>query len=172
MNMNTDQPVPKPNYRQQNLEKARLKRLSTIQKKKETDEYHRLLELQKKKLAELESLEQSKPVNIPKPKKDTFIHEEIDDTDSDGSEEFVYIKPKSRVRKTSTKQPQVDPNNNSEVEALRKEIEELKKPKEIPKVAEPKIEDKPAPPAKESYNDDREYLQRLLKHKIITMANV
>ena len=209
--------VTKADYRRQNMEKARLKRLETTRKKKETEDYQRLLELQKKRLAEFEALQPkrnvSQPIDIPKAGRKTIAYDSAlatrqgsDDSssDSDSSEEIVYVKPKSKKNVSKVPKEPVArlavgfsnpplpadksgtngqlPNHSLELEAMRRELEELKKSQkgggsvslatEVVKTHEPvKVEERP-PPSKEPYTDDKEYLQRLMKYKILAMANV
>jgi len=200
--------VTKADYRRQNMEKARLKRLETTRKKKETEDYQRLLELQKKRLAEFEALQPkrnvSQPIDIPKAGRKTIAYDSDDSSDSDSSEEIVYVKPKSKKNVSKVPKEPVArlavgfsnpplpadksgtngqlPNHSLELEAMRRELEELKKSQkgggsvslatEVVKTHEPvKVEERP-PPSKEPYTDDKEYLQRLMKYKILAMANV
>lgn len=185
--MNSEQPVSKPTYRQQNLEKARQKRLTAIQAKKEADDYKRLLEYQKKKIADLEALnriqqpvqtQQAPQIQQVEPKfvqakKSRSKYEDSDDESSDSSEEIIYLKPKTKSKAKATKTVPIETQShyNSELEELKKELAELKqtKAKQTEPIQAPTPTPTPAPTTtvKDTYTEDRDYLQRLLKYKIL-----
>lgn len=147
-----------------NIEKARLKRLTTIKNKKEADDYKRLLELHENKFKTIDQTEkESKQTKDRKIKSKSKIVEEYSDNDSDSSseEEFVYVQPKKKDKKK-------EKENKSEIEELKKVINDMKNTQvsaPIPAVSAPIA----IPPASDHSSDniDDVYLKKLIKYKIL-----